>query len=66
MDNLQDLLQRLPEQGKALIFSAHDFERGAAIARRLVVLEKGMVKYDGELNSAPLAELGVRTVGRRQ
>ncbi|MGD0694834.1 MAG: heme ABC exporter ATP-binding protein CcmA [Terriglobia bacterium] len=67
MDNLQDLLRRLPEQGKALIFSAHDFERGAAIARRLVVLEKGSVKYDGELRHAPLEELGIRReVGSRQ
>lgn len=40
MDSLQNLLLRLPEQGKAVIFSAHDFQRGAAIARRLVALER--------------------------
>lgn len=66
MDSLQNLLHRLPEEGKALIFSAHDFERGAAIANRLVALERGAVKYDGELSQAPLEELGVRAVGNRQ
>ena len=58
MDSLQNLLQRLPEQGKAVIFSAHDFQRGAAIANRLVALERGAVKYDGELSQAPLEALG--------
>jgi heme exporter protein A len=67
MDNLQDLLLRLPEQGKAVVFSAHDFQRGAAIARRLVALERGAVKYDGELSAAPLAALGIRrAVGSMQ
>lgn len=67
MDNLQDLLLRLPEQGKAVVFSAHDFQRGASIARRLVALEKGSVRYDGELSAAPLEVLGIRrAVGRMQ
>ena len=47
-ENLHTILRRLPEQGKSVVFSAHDFERGAAIAQRLVALEKGKVRYDGE------------------
>lgn len=58
-DNLQTLLRRLPEQGKALISSNHDFEQGAAIARRLVVLEGGRVRYDGPLSLAPLDALRI-------
>ena len=57
--NLQTILSRLPEQGKALVFSAHDFERGAAIARRLVALDRGSVRYDGKLSEAPLDALGI-------
>lgn len=59
-ENLQTILGRLPAQGKALVFSVHDFALGATIARRLVALEKGTVRYDGELKDAPLEELGIR------
>jgi len=59
MDNLQTILSRLPEQGKALVFSAHDFGRAATIARRLVALERGSVRYDGKLSAAPLGALGI-------
>jgi len=66
-ENLHEVLQRLAGQGKALVFSAHDFERGAAIARRLVALERGSVRYDGELSQAPFAALGIRrTVSSQQ
>ena len=57
---LQELLRRLPEQGKALVFSTHDFSQGAAIARRLVALEGGRVHYDGPLQLAPLEALRIR------
>lgn len=53
--NLQSLLARLPEEGKGLIFSTHDFEQGASIASRLVALEKGQIRYDGPLRLAPPA-----------
>ncbi len=56
---LEDLLRRLPERGKALIFSTHDFEQGAAIARRLVALEAGRVRYDGPFAHAPLVTLRI-------
>lgn len=59
MENLQTILSRLPEQGKALVFSAHDFGRAATMARRLVALDRGSVKYDGEIKDAPLAALGI-------
>jgi heme ABC exporter ATP-binding subunit CcmA len=56
--NLQGLLARLPEDGKGLVFSTHDFEQGASIARRLVALEKGQIRYDGPLRLAPPALVG--------
>jgi heme exporter protein A len=58
---LSALLARLPEQGKALIFSTHDFAQGAAIACRLVALGRGAVRYDGPLGIAPLASLGIES-----
>ncbi len=58
-ESLRGLLRRLPEQGKALVFSTHDFEQGAAIARRLVALERGRVRYDGPLRLAPLGALRI-------
>jgi heme exporter protein A len=62
-ESLQGLMRRLQEQGKAVVFSTHDFEQGAAIARRLVVLEEGRIRYDGPVGMAPLAALriGVRS-----
>lgn len=48
---LQGVMRRLQEQGKALIFSTHDFEQGNAIARRLVALEGGKVRYDGPVRA---------------
>jgi heme exporter protein A len=51
--SLEQLLVRLPEQGKALVFSTHNFDQGAAIARRLVALDSGRIKYDGSLERAP-------------
>jgi ABC-type Na+ transport system ATPase subunit NatA len=56
---LQELMRRLREQGKALIFSTHDFEQGRAIARRLVAVEGGKIRYDGQFDSAPLAALRI-------
>ncbi len=51
--HLEQLLTRLPAEGKALVFSTHNYDQGAAIARRLVALEKGRIKYDGPLDRAP-------------
>lgn len=59
-DNLQSILCRLPGQGKALVFSVHDFDLGATIACRLVALERGSVRYDGKLKDAPLQTLGIK------
>lgn len=59
-DNLQSILCRLAGQGKAVVFSVHDFDLGASIARRLVALERGSVRFDGELKDAPLQTLGIR------
>jgi heme exporter protein A len=58
-ESLQDLMRSLRAQGKALIFSTHDFEQGKAIARRLVTVEGGKIRYDGPIDSAP--ELGIQT-----
>lgn len=57
--NLEELLFRLPEQGKALLFSTHDFDQGAALAKRLIALRAGRVRYNGPLAAAPLDDLGI-------
>jgi heme exporter protein A len=65
--NLQSVLDRLPEQGKALAFSTHNFDQGAAIARRLIAMEAGRVRYDGPFETAPLLALHIEAaVGSRQ
>lgn len=56
---LESLLRQLPRQGKAVLFSTHSFAQGAALASRLVALEKGRVRYDGPLASAPTAAQSV-------
>jgi heme exporter protein A len=58
-EKLKALLRRVPQQGKALVFSTHDFDQGATLARRLVALEAGRVIYDGPLKLAPLEALQV-------
>lgn len=58
-ERLSALLARLPEQGKGLIFSTHDFAQGTALARRLVALGHGRLRYDGPLSLAPLDSLGI-------
>ncbi|HET7102163.1 MAG TPA: ABC transporter ATP-binding protein [Terriglobia bacterium] len=52
---LEALLRQLPEQGKAIFFSTHSFAQGAALAHRLVTLERGRVRYDGAVAGAPPA-----------
>jgi heme ABC exporter ATP-binding subunit CcmA len=68
--NLLSVLERLPEEGRALVFSSHNFEQGTAIARRLIAMEAGRVRYDGPLDLAPLSALHIeaaaRTVGSQQ
>ena len=61
-DSLQELMRSLQVQDKALIFSTHNFAQGNAIARRLVALEGGRVRYDGPMSAAPMQTLriGVR------
>lgn len=58
--NLEGILRRLPEQGKTLLFSSHDFEQGASIAHRLLALGSGRTLYDGPLASAPFEALRIR------
>jgi len=58
-ENLRSILKRLPGEGKAVVFSTHDFEQGASIARRLVALEGGRVRYDGPFSHAPLEALRI-------
>jgi heme exporter protein A len=56
-ESLQDLMRSLQAQGKALIFSTHDFAQGKAIAQRLVAVEGGKIRYDGPIDSAPVPTL---------
>jgi heme exporter protein A len=64
--SLETILSRLPGERKAVIFSNHDFEQGVALARRLVALEGGRVRYDGPLSLAPLASLGIAAGSKPQ
>jgi heme ABC exporter ATP-binding subunit CcmA len=59
VNKLEEILLRLPDQGKALLFSTHDFEQGAALANRLIALKAGRVRYNGPLNIAPFKSLGI-------
>jgi heme exporter protein A len=58
--HLIEVLKRLPGQSRTVIFSTHDFGQGAAIARRLVAMERGQIRYDGPMDLAPLEALGIR------
>jgi len=53
--NLERLLARLPQEGKALIFSTHNYAQGISLARRVVALERGRIKYDGPVELVPAA-----------
>jgi heme exporter protein A len=66
VETLESLLRQLPAQGKAVVFSTHDFERGAALARRLVALEAGKIRYDGPLALMPRNLLPVTVERSRQ
>jgi heme exporter protein A len=59
VSKLEELLRRLPGMGKGLLFSTHNFDQGAALAKRLVMLQGGRVKYNGPLDIAPLESLGI-------
>jgi heme exporter protein A len=63
VENLQATLRSLTAQGKALIFSTHDFEQGAAVARRLIALEHGQILYDGPLTAQACEALGLPQAG---
>jgi len=56
---LETLMRRLPDTGRTVVFSTHDFERGAALARRLVTLEAGRIRYDGPVEGR-IQESGFR------
>ena len=65
--NLLSVLERLPEEGRALAFSSHNFEQGTAVARRLIAMGAGRVRYDGPLDLAPRSALHIEAaVGSRQ
>jgi heme exporter protein A len=61
-ESLQNLMRDLQGQGKAVIFSTHDFEQGKAIAKRLVSLEAGKVRFDGPVRTGVRSQnSGVRS-----
>jgi len=57
---LETLMLKLPGEGRTVVFSTHDFARGAALARRLVTLEAGRIRYDGPV------EGGIQEPGDRR
>lgn len=58
-EKLESLLRELPQQGKAVVFSTHNFQQGAALAGRLVALERGRIRYNGPMEGAPFENLGI-------
>jgi heme ABC exporter ATP-binding subunit CcmA len=66
VDTLESLLRQLPAQGRAVVFSTHDYERGTALVRRLVALEAGRILYDGPLALVPRNLLRVTAESSRQ
>ncbi|MBI4164440.1 MAG: ABC transporter ATP-binding protein [Acidobacteria bacterium] len=62
VEKLEALLRRLPGEGKTVVFSTHNFDQGASLARRLVVMAAGRVQFDGPLGMAPLDSLGIRNL----
>jgi len=60
VDTLAGLIREIPARGKAVVFSTHDFERGAALAGRLVALEAGRIVYDGAVEGR-IRKSGVRS-----
>jgi len=62
--SLETLMRQLPDQGRTVVFSTHDFARGAALARRLVWLEAGRIRYDGPVEGRS-QESGFRSQGPR-
>jgi|SRR5437762_4469305 len=56
---LEEFLAGVRAEGKALVFSTHDFAQGAQVAGRLLALAQGAVQYDGPMAGAPLAKLGI-------
>lgn len=61
--SLEELLRRLPEDGKAVMFSTHEYARGISIAPRVVLLRQGRIQYDGPAAGAPpVAEQAPRKI----
>lgn len=52
VSELVEILARARNEGRTLVFSMHDFERGATLARRLLVLDRGRVVHDGAVDPA--------------
>ena len=49
---LETVMRQFPAEGRTVVFSTHDFARGASLARRLVKLEAGRIRYDGRIQDA--------------
>jgi heme exporter protein A len=60
VSTLETLMRQLPAEGRTVVFSTHDFARGAALARRLVTLQAGRIRYDGPFEGRS-QEPGVRS-----
>jgi heme exporter protein A len=52
--NLQSILAGLRERGKSLIFSTHDFAQGAALAKRVILIQRGHARYEGPPSEVPV------------
>lgn len=60
-----DILMRLRDEGKTIVFTTHDPEEAALYAERTILLEKGEIKSDGKIDDAALLDESFMTEGLR-
>ncbi len=60
-----DILMRLREEGKTIVFTTHDSEEAALYADRTILLEDGMIRTDGRIEDASGYDSSFMTEGLR-
>lgn len=60
-----DILMRLREEGKTIVFTTHDSEEAALYADRTILLEDGKIRTDGRIEDAAEYDSSFMTEGLR-
>lgn len=60
-----DILMRLRDEGKTVVFTTHDSEEAALYADRTILLEDGMIRTDGRVEDAAEYDSSFMTDGLR-